>query len=107
MHGDVALQQKYIKYSNAGAQRSEEQQNLAIYWKSHGQKPFNEIPDQAKGREMRDLHNHMSVCNLQRLRDAHPIISDVDDRQQAFNKQRCESKKLFNFCFTANRFIST
>ena len=60
---------------------SEEQQNLAA--DSIRPQPFNYIPDQAKVREVRDIYNHVSVSNLQRLQDAHPIISDVDDRQQA------------------------
>ena len=86
---DVVVEQKYIKYLMPYVRRSEEQQNLAIYWQRDVQKPANVVPDQAKGREVRDLHDHMTVCDLQRLQDAHSIISDVDDRQQAFNEQRC------------------
>ena len=63
-------------------------------WLRDVQKPANEIPEQAKDGEVRDLHHHMSVCNLQRLQDAHSIISDVDDRQQAINKHRCGRKEL-------------
>lgn len=35
---------------------------------------------------MRDVHNHVGVSNLQRLYDAHAIISDVDDTK-AFRDQ--------------------
>ena len=99
---DVAVQQKDMEYLMSFLGRLEKQQDLAIY------RPYevpNRIPDQAIGREVRDLHNHMSVCNLQRLQDAHSIIRDVSDRQQAITEQCCESKELLNFCFNANRLI--
>ena len=75
--------------------RLEGQQNLASNWWCDV-KPLHEIPDQAKGREVRDVHNHMSVCNLQRLQDVHSIISDVDDRQQTFRERSCENTDLFH-----------
>lgn len=37
----------------------------------------------------------MGGSDLQRLQDAHPIIRDVGNRQQAINTQRCERKELF------------
>lgn len=51
---------------------------------------------------MRNLHNHMSVCNLQRLEDARSILSNVDDRQQAVRQQAvrqrlCRNTELLNF----------
>ena len=68
--------------------------------------PFNYIPDQAKVREVRDIYNHVSVSNLQRLQDAHPIISDVDDRQQAIRQRSCGDTELVNFGFMANYCIT-
>lgn len=74
-------------------QRSEEQQNLATNW--CGVQKLLEETDQAKGREVRDVHNHMSVSNLLWLQDAKFIISDVDDRQQTFKEWSCENTDLF------------
>lgn len=79
---------------------SEEQLNSTINW--FCPQPLNKIPDQAKEREVMDFDNHMRVCDLQRLEDAHPIISDVDDRQQTIRQQSCENKELLHFCFTDN-----
>ena len=101
VHRDVVRQQKYIEDSRTHVWRSVEEEDLAVYWLRDVQKPLNKIPDEAEDREVRDLHNHMSVCDLQRLQDAHSILSDVDDRQQAVNTQRWERKELLNFCFTA------
>ncbi|KAF3839004.1 hypothetical protein F7725_017721 [Dissostichus mawsoni] len=56
------------------------------------QEAFQCIDDNAKEREVRHLHHHVSGCDLQRLQDAQAFISDVDDRQQAVQEQRCGAK---------------
>ena len=74
--------------------RLEEQQNLASNWYWDVER-YNDIPEYAETSEVRDVDNHMSVCNLQRLQDVHFIISDVDDRQQTFRERSCENTDLF------------
>lgn len=78
------------------------QQNLATNWSRVVvvvvvQQPFKKILHYAKVREVRDFHNNVSVCNLQRIEEAHSILSDVDDRQQAFRQQSCENTELSNY----------
>ncbi|KAF3838964.1 hypothetical protein F7725_017681 [Dissostichus mawsoni] len=55
-------------------------------------KPFKWIDDNAKEREVNHVHHYVSECDLQRLQDAQAFISDVDDRQQAVQEQRCGAK---------------
>ena len=73
---------------------SKKQQDFATNCFSVVQKPFNKILHYAKGGEVRDCDNHMSVCNLQRLEEVHSITSDVDDRQQIFSQWSCENTEL-------------
>lgn len=68
---------------------SEEQQNLATNWSLVfiEPQPFKKIFHYSEGREVRDADNNVGVCDLQRIEDAHAVLIDVDDRQQAFRQQ--------------------
>lgn len=59
-------------------QVSQEQQNLAPN-RLHqvGLYLFDTVQYDAKARQVRDSYSHVGFCDLQRLNDAHPIISDV------------------------------
>lgn len=73
---------------------SQEEQDLATNGFRHViEKPLNEIPDEAKGGEVRDVHDHVSLGDLQRLYDAHAIIRDVDHRD-AVRDQCWENTQL-------------
>lgn len=90
MQRNVAWQQDNTEDDVFFVHWSQKQKDLAIYWCRHEiHEPLDEIPHDAKGREVRDVDDHMGFSDLQGLYDAHAIISDVDSRE-ALRDQSCE-----------------
>ena len=97
---DVPWKEKHVEFLSLcfWVWLSEEQQDLASNW-SHVvavQQPLKKTLHYAKGGEVGDCDDHMSVCN-QRLEEVHSIVSDVDDRQQTFRRRSCENTELWAF----------
>lgn len=99
-HWDVACQEKHIEVLSLCSKVYwfKEQQNLTRNWFLLVPKP-RYVPDEAKGREVSNFHDHVSVCDLSRLEDLHFTSRDVDYRQTV-GKQSCENTKPSDICLT-------